>query len=234
MTLLSKTLKALTLCAALSMGAPFARAQTPGHDAPLVNSELSGIYNEISGDHTLGAQNAPVTIIIYASVTCPHCAHWFTGVWPSLKASHVETGKVRIVFREFPTAPTAIAYAGFLLANCAPKDQFFPIIEHQMKEQDHLLDASKNGKGRAAYLEVAKLAGLDEAGMNTCLADEEKIDAINHSVDLADAADIHSVPSFIINGALYKGSSDILPLLRYLDGLDTNSFTPLPELSPAR
>ena len=74
-----------------------------------------GSFQETETDHVLGSVSAPTTVIIYASVTCPHCAYWFDTVWPGLKSDYVETGKIRVVFREFPTAPAQLSFAGFLL-----------------------------------------------------------------------------------------------------------------------
>jgi len=189
-----------------------------------------GTFAETGEDHAIGNENAPQTMIIYASVTCPHCAQWFETVWPIIKQEYVETDKLRVVFREFPTAPAQLAFAGFLIANCAPEDQYFEMIEHQMAEQEKLLHSAKLGVAKEAYLEVAKKAGLeDEAAMNECLSNKEEIAQIQTAITLAQSGKIQSVPNFIIGGELYRGKSELAPLTAYLDDLDNKGFTPLPR-----
>jgi protein-disulfide isomerase len=81
------------------------------------------------GDKVLGSDKAPVTIIEYASVTCPHCATFHIETYPKLKEKFIDTGKVRFIFREFPTAPANASIAGFMLARCSG-DKYFPLIGH--------------------------------------------------------------------------------------------------------
>ena len=84
-------------------------------------------------DIFIGAEDAPVTIIEYASMTCPHCATFHTDVLPTLKEKYIETGKVRLIFREFPL--DARAYAASMLARCADKDFYFPMTDVLFKQQ---------------------------------------------------------------------------------------------------
>lgn len=81
------------------------------------------------GEMSQGSADAPVTVVEYASITCPHCAVWSETVGPAFKARYVDTGLVRFVFRELPTAPGPVAIAGFLAARCAGEEQYFPMIE---------------------------------------------------------------------------------------------------------
>lgn len=190
---------------------------------------LEGTFTELESDHVIGSAKADSTMIIYASVTCPHCSHWFGTVWPELKANYVEKDKLRVIFREFPTQPAQLAFAGFLIANCAPEDQYFASIEHQMAEQARLMKSAQDGFGKEAYLEVAQHAGLaDEAAMNECLANPDEIARIQKSVALAQSGKIQSVPNFIINGSLYTGKSELEPLTAHLDTLSEGGSTPVP------
>ena len=86
------------------------------------------------GDVVLGSDKAPVTIIEYASMTCPHCAHFSETTFPELKKRYIDTGKVRFIFREFPLDP--LAAAGFMLARCAGKDKYMPMVETLFAKQD--------------------------------------------------------------------------------------------------
>ncbi len=193
---------------------------------PVMN--LDGVFSEIEGDHVLGSPTAPITMIIYASVTCPHCASWFNSVWPDIKNNYVKTNKVRVALREIPTPPVNIAVIGFQIANCAPEDQFFDMIEHQMKEQDNIFTSLKAGTGKATYLEIAKKAGLaDEAAMNTCIQSEAGYNRLDKSSALMKAAGLKGVPNFIINGKVLKQSSDYLPLSKHLNKLLAQGYSPI-------
>ena len=104
-----------------------AKADTPEPD----QAELAKAGPE--GDIVLGSDKAPVTIIEYASMTCPHCAHFSTDTFPELQKRYIDTGKVRYIFREFPL--DALAAAGFMLARCAGKDKFMPVVETLFAKQ---------------------------------------------------------------------------------------------------
>lgn len=191
---------------------------------------LPGTYSEIDGDHAIGSTTAPLSLIIYASVTCPHCSQWFQGTWPKLKANYIDTNKLRVVFREFPTAPARLAIAGFQIANCAPKDQYFSVMQHQMAEQDNTMAGIKEGKGLETFLALAKQAGLkDETEMNACFDNKDGWKKMEQSMALADSANIKSVPNFIVNGTLYKENSDYLPLAKHLDTLLKSGQSPMPK-----
>ena len=97
----------------------------PGQAAPEANAGGDVPIAELMapgplGDNVLGSPDAPVTIIEYASMTCPHCAHFHETTYPQLKAKYIDTGKVRFIFREFPL--DQLAAAGSMLARCAGKD----------------------------------------------------------------------------------------------------------------
>ena len=104
------------------------------------------------GDKVLGPANAPVTIIEYASMTCPHCAHFHETTYPELKKKYIDTGKVRFIFREFPLDP--LAAAGFMLARCAGKDKYLP------DDRDAVRAAERLGGAEAAAAD----AGDRQAG----------------------------------------------------------------------
>ena len=239
MNLFKTTALTLSLLVAslLASGNIAAAQSTPAHNhdheqaeqsTSLPTAELEGTYAETEGDHVLGSPTAPITMIIYASVTCPHCASWFNSIWPDIKNSYVDSNKVRVVLREFPTNPSDIAVFGFQLANCAPEDEYFGMIEHLMTEQDNIFTSLNAGTGVATFLEIAKKAGLEtEDAMFACNSDQSGIDRINKSIALANSADIHSVPSFIINGKVLEQSSEYLPLSKHLNKLLAQGYSPM-------
>src|SRR5690606_16108881 len=95
-----------------------------------------GAGGAAEGDMALGApEGAKVTVVEYASVTCPHCAAWQEEVWPQFKARYVDTNQVRYVFRELPTPPANVAVAGFMIARCAGEDKYFDVVHAIMESQ---------------------------------------------------------------------------------------------------
>jgi len=231
------------LCAGILAAGTFATAQSThdhdhdhdhGHEAQTDTSQpplpTEGVYSELESDHVIGAPLAPVTMIIYASVTCPHCASWFNSIWPDIKKHYVDKSQLRVVLREFPTPPSNIAVIGFQIANCAPEDQYFEILEHQFAEHKNLMPALIANNAKKFYLEIAKKAGLaDEAAMNACLSNPAGIERINKSMLLSRAAGIKSVPSLIIDGQIYKGGLDYLTLSKHLDSLSKRGFSAIPK-----
>lgn len=185
---------------------------------------------EAPDDHVVGDENAAQTLIIWASVTCPHCASWFSNDWPIVKSELVETGKLRVVFREFPTQPANLAMAGFRLASCAPTEDYMSIIEYQMENQSEIFKAAGEGRGEAAYREIAKLGGMEtNEAMNSCLRNPDITAHIVDNLDRAALAEIQSVPAFLINGQKYKGKSDAESLVALINEMEEKGISALPE-----
>ncbi|RKQ70975.1 thiol:disulfide interchange protein DsbA [Litorimonas taeanensis] len=167
---------------------------------------------ELPNDRGIGSKTAPIVLVEYASVTCPHCSNWTKSVYPELKEKYIDTGKVRYVFRPFPTPPIAFADAGHMIAMCAGDDKFMSNIKYQFDRQTQILGMAQQGKGRDAYLNIAKNSGLDEEAFEACLVNEdiraEYDEYIQGGVDLG----INSTPSFLINGEFTKRSPSGAPL----------------------
>jgi protein-disulfide isomerase len=151
-------------------------------------------------DMVLGDEHAPVTLIEYASATCPHCAHFSVATFPELKKRYVDTGKVRFIFREFPL--DRLAAAGFMLARCAGKDKYFPLIETLFAQQrDWAVQ-----KPLEPMLQIAKLAGFTKESFDACLSNQQVLDGIEKMRDQA-AKDfaVNSTPTFFLNGKRISG-----------------------------
>ena len=175
------------------------KTETPS-SGNAASSGVSSAY-EVAGDHAIGNPDAAVTIVEYASVVCGACANWHNSVYPDLKKKYVESGKVRFIFREFPTPPERLAFAGFTIANCAGEEKFLKNIQVQFKRQRALLSAQDK---RAAYENLAKASGLSVAEYETCLNDPDwkaRYDAI---VQAGSDAGVTSTPTFFINGTKAK------------------------------
>jgi protein-disulfide isomerase len=151
------------------------------------------------GDNALGSPNAPVTIIEYASMTCPHCAHFHETTYPELKKRYIDTGKVRFIFREFPL--DALAAAGSMLARCAGSDKYFPMIETLFAQQrDWVVQ-----KPLEPMLGIARQAGFTQQSFDECLANQEMLAGIEDTRTRAMKLGVNSTPTFFINGKIFRG-----------------------------
>jgi len=184
-----------------------ALAQTPPDSIAAVPQDDGYAFLEAPNDHVVGSNTAPNTLIIYASVTCPHCSQWFTEEWDLLKSELVDTGDLRVIFREFITAPQQIAVTGFTLANCTKADNHMDIIRHQMLEQENIMESLQAGKGIKAYDSTLELAGLSSEDLEACFADQSHFQRLNISMNRGAAGGLTGVPGFILNGELYKGQA---------------------------
>jgi len=195
---------AFTLAGAGLAGAAFfhlaapARAETPEPDP----AELAKTGPD--GDIALGSDKAPVTIIEYASMTCPHCAHFSTTTFPELQKRYIDTGKVRFIFREFPLDP--LSAAGFMLARCAEKDKFMPIVETLFAKQSEWMLQ----KPIQPLMAIAKQFGFTEQSFDQCLANQKVLDAIQVVRDrAAEKLGVNSTPTFFVNGKRLVGDQSI-------------------------
>lgn len=168
---------------------------------PMALPDIDHVYTESPNDHVIGSPTAPVTVIGYVSVTCGHCSQWFKNDWPLFKSEHIDTGNIRFVLRELPTPPAQVAMIGFLIANCAPKDTYFDHITHQMDVQTDTFQALKDGKARETFNAFGKKAGLEtEEEVQACLERPEGMTRLRKANLRANAANVNSVPYFMING----------------------------------
>ena len=165
-------------------------------------------------DKQLGKDDAPVTIVEYASMTCPHCAHFNDTTFPELKTKYIDTGKVRYILREFPFDPRA--EAGFMLARCAG-DKYFAMVDVLFKQQQEWA-AGDNVKD--ALLQISKLAGFTQESFNACLTDQKLLDQVR-AVQKRGAEEfkVDSTPTFFINGKTYKGAMSIEEMSAIIDPL---------------
>jgi protein-disulfide isomerase len=151
-------------------------------------------------DMAIGDEKAPVTIVEYASMTCPHCAAFHETVYPELKKRYIDTGKVRFIFREFPL--DQLAAAGFMLARCAGPDKYFPLIETLFsKQRDWVVQ-----RPLAPLLAIARQAGFTEESFNECLKNQQVLEGIEATRTKATQKfAVQSTPTFFINGKQYRG-----------------------------
>ncbi|WP_425536733.1 DsbA family protein [Ensifer adhaerens] len=153
----------------------------------------------------LGEANAPVTIVEYMSMTCPHCAAFHNNTFEAIKTKYIDSGKVRFIVREFPFDPRAAA--AFMLARCAPEGQYFPMVSMLFKQQQQWAAAQN---GRDALLQMSKLAGFTQESFEACLTNQKLLDDVN-SVMQRGAKDfgVQSTPTFFVNGEHYSGDMSV-------------------------
>jgi protein-disulfide isomerase len=147
---------------------------------------------------TMGNADAKVTVVEYASVSCPHCAKFNNDVFPGFKKKYIDTGKVKYVAREALTGEPTLAAAGFLLARCAGKDKYFFVTDAIYRAQDEIF---RTQQPHDVLLRIAQSAGMSEDQFTKCITDEKQIQALNDRVEKFSKADgVDSTPTFIVNG----------------------------------
>lgn len=157
------------------------------------------------GEIALGDPEAPNTVIEYASMTCSHCAAFHKNTWPAFKEKYVDTGKVYFVLREYPL--DALATAAFMLARCAPKERYFPLIGLMFDRQP---EWAFTDNPKEALLTFVRQAGFTEESFNACLSNREIQDGVL-AVKTRASNDfgVSSTPTFFINGEMKRGELSI-------------------------
>lgn len=153
-------------------------------------------------DRILGAADAPVTIIEYSSLTCPHCASFHSATLPQVKTNWIDTGRARLVYRHYPLDRLALRAAA--AANCIEGDGFFGFLDVLFNNQQQW---SRNPDPLGALQRFAGLAGLSPEAFEACVADEATITRILEiQTDGRDTYEVASTPSFVINGRRVVGA----------------------------
>ncbi|MEJ0009606.1 MAG: DsbA family protein [Alphaproteobacteria bacterium] len=163
------------------------------------------VFAARAGDIVLGKAAAPVTVVEYASLSCPHCAHFFKEVLPDVKKEFLDTGKAKLVFREFPL--NAQALRGGQLVECADPSQrehfvevLFEMQEQWAYTQDFL----------AQLKQIAGVGGIDAARFQSCMDDKKLEDKVLASrQEAVERLNVNSTPTFFVGGKELKGETDI-------------------------
>jgi protein-disulfide isomerase len=166
-------------------------------------------------DIVMGKADAPVTIVEYASMTCPHCAHFATTTLPTIKEKYIDTGKAKLILREFPFDPRAAA--AFMLARCAPEERYYPLVEVLFKQQEQWAGAAN---AEEPLLQISKLAGFTQESFKACLTNQKLLDDVNAVRERgANEFGVNATPTFFINGARYSGALSVDEMSAIIDGL---------------
>lgn len=165
-------------------------------------------------DNIVGDVNAPITLVEYSSMTCPHCANFHQLTVPELKKKYIDTGKVRYVIREFPL--DRVAFAAAALARCAGEKKFFPFVELLFSQQERWV----RGPGSPAprLFKMAKQAGFDQDSFNACMRNKDVSDRIEKV--MAKGRDEHKVtstPTLFLNGIKLEGENSLAEIEKAME-----------------
>lgn len=151
-------------------------------------------------DVTIGKADAPITVVEYFSLNCPHCARFADDPFPKIKSEWIDTGKVKWVMRDFPLNDVALAAA--MIAHCSG-DRYLAFVDAFFKTQASWAAAKDP---LAEIKTVARLGGMDGPAVDKCLADSAMLAQINaRASEATDKLKVNSTPSFVINGKLAVG-----------------------------
>ena len=160
------------------------------------------------GDKVLGSADAPVTVVEYASMTCPHCASFHNETFDAFKEKYIDSGQVRFIFREFPL--DAGAYGIAMLARCAPENRYFDVVDVYFAQQEQWARAPDVYN---AILDIAKQFGFTKESFDACLSNQALFDQLQEVRNRAsEKFGVTSTPTFFINGEKQSGALSLAQL----------------------
>ena len=179
------------------------------------------LANEISGlkitenDFTIGDENAPITIIEYASMSCSHCADFHNNTLPDLKTEYIDTGKVRMVFRDYPFNYPALL--GSMMMRCIPGDVRYDYMNALYQLQPNWVNRDPKITKKELY-KIMQSGGMTKDEFDTCYGNIDNENLILEGVMAAQKDfNIKSTPSFVINGNLVEGNKNIKEFRQIID-----------------
>jgi len=170
-------------------------------------------------DRILGKPEAPITIVEYASLTCPHCAYFANNVLPDLKKEWIDTGKAKLVLRDFPLDEPALRAA--MIARCAPSERYYAFADTFFAAQEKWVRSSDY---REALGRLAKLGGMSQVEFDTCLKNTELENKIVEGrLKASQELEVNSTPTFFVNGSKFSGAPTKEEFEKVLSGLVAKS-----------
>jgi protein-disulfide isomerase len=165
-------------------------------------------------DVVMGSNDAPLTLIEYASLTCPHCAHLHEAILPAIQQTYIDKGLVRYVFRDFPLNQPALAAS--VLTRCVNKESYYPFLAMLFGQQRVWAGAADAAAMRASLQELSARAGLSQADFEACLQNKAEAQAILQDMKSGESLYcIVGTPTVVLNGRVVPGEA-----LRDFEGLD--------------
>ena len=153
----------------------------------------------------MGSASAPVTLIEYASLTCPHCAAFNANTFPQLKTSYIDQGLVKYIYRDFPLDRMALEAAK--IARCAGPDKYFGFVDVLFRQQQTWTRGNDGEQIMANLRRLAKVGGMSDATFDTCSKDKAVENAVlEQSLKGERELKVGSTPTLIVNGQKYTGA----------------------------
>lgn len=144
----------------------------------------------------MGNADAPVTIVEYSSLACSHCAKFHANTLPKIKKNYIDTGKVKLIYRDYPIGGTA--YAAAMMARCAKPERYFQFIEVLFSNQDSWARSKDPPK---ALARIGKLGGMGQADFDKCIKNEALFNGLRKvQLEATEKLDVNATPSFFVRG----------------------------------
>jgi protein-disulfide isomerase len=193
---------------------------SPGAAAPHpMLADANAVLQITKDDRILGNPQAPITIVEYASLTCPHCAHFANDVLPEIKKEWIDTGKAKLVLRDFPLDEPALRAA--MIARCAPPERYYAFADTFFAAQEKWVRSTDY---REALARLAKLGGLGQAEFDTCITNTELENKIVEGrLRATQELEVTSTPTFFVNGSKLAGAPTKEEFDKVLSGLAAKS-----------
>jgi protein-disulfide isomerase len=166
-------------------------------------------------DLSLGKEDAPNTIVEYASMTCPHCAAFHKTVLPELKTKYIDTGQARLILREFPL--DQLAAQASMVARCSGPDRYYPMVGALFETQENWV--AEGAEGTQKLLQIAKQAGFTKEKFDQCIGDKALFEKILETRTRGhEAFGVDSTPSFFVNGKRLTGEQTVAAFAALFSG----------------
>lgn len=165
-------------------------------------------------EKSFGRDDAPVTVVEYASMTCGHCQRFHLETFPVIKKDYIDTGKVRFIFREFPFDPRSTA--AFMLARCVGDDKWYPTVDLLFRTQEKWARAESGSDALRSSMAITGMSGKE---FEACLGDQALLEKVNAVAEGGKKLGVDSTPTFFINGKMETGALTIAQFAEIVDPL---------------
>ena len=218
-----------TLILAASAAIASAYGLTPASAQEGSTKDVAALANVALPDRPLGSETAPVTVIEYASPTCPHCAAFHNNVYPAFKAEYIDTGKVQFLLRPF--VRNVLDAVVFMLAEAGGEDMYHEIVATYFRTQDQW---GMSDKPRDALLAIAKQLGFTDQTFETALTNQDLFNAMETMREQAlEEFKLEGTPTFYVNGKQLTGDKTLEELKAAIDPLVPADFAATAPAAPA-
>ena len=154
--------------------------------------------NPVLTDVVLGQATAPVEVIEYASFTCPHCRDFWKQEFPRLKTNYIDTGKVKYIYRDYPTDPS-LAVMLVSVSRCKGADVYYDVLDDIFSNQVELFEAAQQGQAGPIIAAIGQRHGASEAEIRACLTHKGISEALNKSIEEGRTRGVAVTPSVYVN-----------------------------------